>query len=51
MFEQDGQDLIRKGWSASGIVDERLVASKIKFQSLGRIEPARLPKKRRPARK
>jgi diguanylate cyclase (GGDEF)-like protein/PAS domain S-box-containing protein len=51
MFEQNGRDLIRKGWSASGFVDERLAASKIKFQSLGRIEPARLPNKRRPAKK
>jgi diguanylate cyclase (GGDEF)-like protein/PAS domain S-box-containing protein len=51
MFEQNGQDLIRKGWSASALVDERLAASKIKFQSLGRIEPARLSKKRKPAKK
>ena len=51
MFEQNGRDLIRKGWSASGLVDERLAASRIKFQSLGKIEPARLPKKRRPGRK
>ena len=51
MFEQNGQDLIRKGWSATALVDERLAASKIKFQSLGRIEPARLSKKRKPAKK
>jgi diguanylate cyclase (GGDEF)-like protein/PAS domain S-box-containing protein len=51
MFEQNCQDLIRKGWSASALVDERLAASKIKFQSLGRIEPARLSKKRKPAKK
>ncbi|MCK5658168.1 MAG: sensor domain-containing diguanylate cyclase, partial [Deltaproteobacteria bacterium] len=45
MLEQNGQDLIRKGWSASGPVNERIAASRIQFQSLGRIEPARLPKK------
>ena len=51
MLEQNGQDLIRKGWSASDPVSERIAASRIQFQSLGRIEPARLPKKRRPRRK
>jgi len=50
-FEQNGQDLIRKGWSTSGLVDERLAASRIKFQSLGRIEPTRLPKKSRSHKK
>jgi diguanylate cyclase (GGDEF)-like protein len=51
MLEQNGQDLIRKGWSASGPVNERIAASRIQFQSLGRIEPARLPKKRTPTKK
>jgi diguanylate cyclase (GGDEF)-like protein len=46
MIEQNGQDLIRKGWSASDPVSERIAASRIKFQSLGKIEPAHLPKKR-----
>jgi diguanylate cyclase (GGDEF)-like protein/PAS domain S-box-containing protein len=45
-FEQDGQDLIRKGWSASDPVSERVAASRIQFQSLGKIEPAQLPKKK-----
>jgi hypothetical protein len=44
MLEQNGQDLVRKGWSASA-------ASRIQFQSLGRIDPARLPKKRTPRKK
>ena len=47
MFKQDGRDLIRQGWSASGLADERLASSRIKFQGLGKIEPGRLPKKRR----
>jgi diguanylate cyclase (GGDEF)-like protein/PAS domain S-box-containing protein len=51
MLEQNGQDLIRKGWSASGPVNEKIAASRIQFQSLGRIEPARLPKKRTPRKK
>ena len=51
MLEQNGQDLIRKGWSASGPVNERIAASRIQFQSLGRIEPARLPKKQTPTKK
>ena len=51
MFEQNGRDLIRKGWCASDLVDERFAASRIKFQSLGKIEPGRLPKKRRTAKK
>ena len=51
MFEQNGQDLIRKGWTASGPLEERLDASRIKFQSLEKIESARLPKKRRPTEK
>ena len=51
MFEQNGQDLIRKGWSASSPLEERLAANRIKFQSLGKIEPARLPKKRRSTKK
>ncbi len=46
MIEQNGQDLIRKGWSVSDPVSERIAASRIKFQSLGKIEPAHLPKKR-----
>jgi predicted signal transduction protein with EAL and GGDEF domain len=46
MIEQNGQDLIRKGWSASDPVSERIAASRIQFQSLGKIEPAKLPKKR-----
>jgi diguanylate cyclase (GGDEF)-like protein/PAS domain S-box-containing protein len=50
IFEQNGQDLIRKGWSASGLVDGRSATSRIKFQSLGKIEPARSPKKRRPVK-
>ena len=51
IMEQNGQDLIRKGWSASGPVSERIAASRIQFQSLGRIEPAQLPKKRKPRKK
>jgi len=51
MFDQNGQDLIRRGWSASGRVDERVTSSRIKFQSLGKIEPPRLPKKRKATRK
>ena len=51
MFEQNGQDLISKGWSASALVNERFAASRIKFQSLGKIQPGRLPKKQRPAKK
>jgi diguanylate cyclase (GGDEF)-like protein/PAS domain S-box-containing protein len=51
MFEQSGQDLISKGWSAAGPLKERLAASRIKFQSLGKIEPSRLPKKRRSTKK
>jgi diguanylate cyclase (GGDEF)-like protein/PAS domain S-box-containing protein len=51
MFEQNGKDLIRKGWSASSPLRERLSASRVKFQSLGKIEPTRLPKKRRPTKK
>jgi diguanylate cyclase (GGDEF)-like protein/PAS domain S-box-containing protein len=51
MFEQNGRDLIRQGWSASGLADERLAASRIKFQGLGKIEPPRLPKERKPIKK
>jgi diguanylate cyclase (GGDEF)-like protein/PAS domain S-box-containing protein len=51
MLEQNDQGLIRKGWSASGPVNERIAASRIQFQSLGRIEPARLPKKQTPRKK
>jgi diguanylate cyclase (GGDEF)-like protein len=51
MFEENGQDLIRKGWSASGPLEDRLAASRIKFQSLGKIESGRLLKKRRSAKK
>jgi diguanylate cyclase (GGDEF)-like protein len=51
MLDQNGQDLIRKGWSASGPVSERIAASRIQFQSLGKIEPAQLPKKRTPRKK
>jgi diguanylate cyclase (GGDEF)-like protein/PAS domain S-box-containing protein len=51
MFEQNGQDSISKGWSAAGPLEERLAASRIKFQSLGKIEPTRLPKKRRSTKK
>jgi len=47
MFEGNGQDLIKKGWSAGRLVDKGLVTSNIKFQSLGKIEPTRLPKKGR----
>ena len=46
MLKQNGQDLIRKGWSASGPVNREITASRIQFQSLGKIEPAQLPKKR-----
>ena len=51
MMEQNGQDLIRKGWSASDPVSEKITASRIQFQSLGKIEPAQLPKKRTPRKK
>jgi diguanylate cyclase (GGDEF)-like protein/PAS domain S-box-containing protein len=51
MFEQNGQDLTGKGWSASGPLKERLAASRIKFQGLGKIEPPQLPKKRRATKK
>jgi diguanylate cyclase (GGDEF)-like protein/PAS domain S-box-containing protein len=51
MFEQNGRDLIRQGWSASFLADERLAGSRIKFEGLGKIEPGRLPKKRRPIKK
>ena len=51
MFEQNGRDLIRHGWSASGLADERLAGSRIKFQGLGKIEPPRLPKERKPIKK
>jgi diguanylate cyclase (GGDEF)-like protein len=51
MIEQNGQDLIRKGWSASDPVNEKITASRIRFKSLGKIEPAQLPKKRRPRKK
>jgi diguanylate cyclase (GGDEF)-like protein/PAS domain S-box-containing protein len=51
MLEQNGQDSISKGWSAAGPLEERLAASRIKFQSLGKIEPTRLPKKRRSTKK
>jgi diguanylate cyclase (GGDEF)-like protein/PAS domain S-box-containing protein len=51
MLERKGEDLTGKGWSASGPVNERIAASRIQFQSLGRIEPARLPKKRIPTKK
>jgi diguanylate cyclase (GGDEF)-like protein len=51
MLEQNGQDLVRKGWSASDPASERIAASRIQFQSLGRIDPARLPKKRTPRKK
>ena len=46
MFEQDGQDLIRKGWSAKGRVNEKMAASRIELPSPGKIEPGRLLKKR-----
>ena len=46
MLEQDGRHLIRKGWSASSPVSKKVAASRIQFQSLGKIEPAKLPKKR-----
>jgi diguanylate cyclase (GGDEF)-like protein len=46
MIEKNGQDLIRKGWSASDPVREKIAASKIQFQSLGSIEPGQVPKKR-----
>jgi hypothetical protein len=51
MLDQNGQDLIRKGWSASGPVSERIAASRIQFQSLGKIEHPQLPKKRTPRKK
>ena len=46
--ESNGRDLIRRGWSASDPVGERIAASRIRFQSLGKIEPAQLTKKRIP---
>jgi hypothetical protein len=45
-IESNGRDLIRKGWSGSDPVGERIAASRIQFQSLGKIEPEKLPKKR-----
>ena len=46
MIEQNGQDLIRKGWSASDPVSERSADSRIQFQSLGKIKPAQLTKRK-----
>jgi diguanylate cyclase (GGDEF)-like protein/PAS domain S-box-containing protein len=51
MFEKDGQDLIGKGWSTSGPLKEKIAASRVQFQSLGKIDPDRLPRKRRPTKK
>ncbi|MGD8695284.1 MAG: sensor domain-containing diguanylate cyclase, partial [Syntrophobacterales bacterium] len=49
--ESNGRDLIRKGWSGSDPVGERIAASRIQFQSLGKIEPVKLPKKRMPKKR
>lgn len=49
--ESNGRDLIRKGWSGSDPVGERIAASRIQFQSLGKIEPEKLPKKRMPKKR
>jgi len=51
MIEQNGRDLIRKGWSATDPVNEKITASRIQFKSLGKIEPSQLPKKRTPRKK
>lgn len=45
MINQDGNDLIKKGWSASDPVREKIAASRIQFQSLGKIKSAQFPKK------
>lgn len=51
MFQHDGQDLFRNGWSAGGLVNERVAERRMRLPSLGKIEPAPLPRKRRLTKK
>lgn len=46
IIKRDGSDLITIGWSASDAVSEKIAASRIQFQSLGKIKPVQFPKKR-----